>query len=298
MNGHKTIDLLALAKVAGQEEAAARAQQARNESIQLVCFTPNRDPGHDLPVGRHPVTNRAVFPDMRRDGATIKAGHAYFCDLVEYHPTTGPPVYYANPIRRVDPSFLFDLHPNQVDQVIAAVVRNSQDQLLQQARARIQSEVEDTTRSQLSTMRTELDSLRAENTTLRGKLSKSAEASGLPTALPRIDTSAPISCTVPAVDRQSTYAVGIVQSTTMVSRPSPEELSSPLIVDSRYFAHVSPDRKKLLIHSHPGGNLPAVHSSLKVPGLAVLRPFDGIESLHALVDPRGGGLIIDLLREP
>lgn len=295
MNGDKPIDLLALAKAAGQAEAAARAQQARTESIQLVCFAPNRERGRDRPVGRHPVTNKAVFPDIRRDGATIKAGETYFCDLVEYRPTVGPPVYYANPIRRIDPSFLFDLHPNQVDQVISAVMRSSQAQLLQQARAKIQSEVEGSTKNQLSAMRSELDSLRAENATLRGKLTKSEETTKPHSSLPRTGIAAPALGADSVANRQSMLAVATAQPPTVINRPSPDELSSPLIADGRYFVHVSPDRKRLFIHNHPEGNLQAAHSNLKVPGLSVLRPFDGKESLHALVDPRVGGMVVDLL---
>lgn len=295
MNGEKPLDLLELARAAGLAEATARAQHARNESVQLITFVPNRDRGRELPVGRHPVTNRVVFPDMKRDGATIKAGETYFCDLVEYHPSVGPPVYYANPIRRVDPSFLFDLHPNQVDQVIAAVMRSSQAQLLQQARAKIQLEVEEATKSQLSRLESELDSLRAENESLRGKLSHSKVGANQIPATKTTRGGPPTAESISAQGQPTSLARTTSPTSIQVSRPSADELSSSLLGEGRYFVHVSPDRKKLFIHNHSEGNLPATHSSLKVPGLSVLRPFDGRESLYALVDQRVGGLVVDLL---
>jgi hypothetical protein len=293
MNGNKPVDLLELAKAAGLAEAAARAQQARNESVQLISFVPNRERGRDLPVGHHPVTNRVVFPDLKRDGAGIKAGETYFCDLVEYHPAAGPPVYYANPIRRVDPSFLFDLHPSQVEQVIAAVMRSSQSQVLQQARAKIQMEVEEATKSQLSSQKSELDSLRVENASLRETVSMLREGptqSGVHKSSAPSQTVGEVGLTVqPAATRDA-----IPLTPAQVDRPAAEVLSSPLLRDGRYFVHVSPDRKKLFIHNHHEGNLDAASSRLGVPGLSVLRPFDRQESLHAVIDQRVGGLIVDL----
>jgi hypothetical protein len=298
MNGNKPIDLLELAKAAGLAEASARAQQSRNESIQLVSFVPNREPGRNLPVGHHPVTNRVVFPDMKRDGAVIKPGETYFCDLVEYHPAVGPSVYYANPIRRVDPSFLFDIHPNQVDQVISAVMRSSQAQVLQQARAKIQSEVEEATKVELSGLKSELDSLRAENGSLKAKLSKTPETRRQPEVQMLPVTTQTSVDAAPAPNHPTPPGNAAPLASGHVLRQSANQLSSPLLEDGRYFVHVSPDRKRLFIHSHPEGNLAAKGTTLSVPGLSVLRPFDGKESLDALVDRRVGGLIVDLLGLP
>jgi len=311
MNGDKPIDLLELARQAGVAEAREQSLRSRQDSVHLITFESNRDPGHHLPVGRHPQTSRVVFPDMKRHGSRIKAGETYFCDLVEYRPAVGPQVYYANPITKVDASYLFDLRPDLVDKLVEVLMRTAQAQVLEQARAQIQVKLEQSSKVQLDIIASERDSLRTENLTLRTELARAASPnqgarrpagprklsdagdSRLSTTREAPRTGNPIDDALPQDQR-----LGLSSSTgtTQIRRPTADELQSPLLGQGHYFVHVSPDREKLYIHAHPEGNLIAVDSRLRIPGLAVLRPFDGEEDLVASANPRVGGLAVDLTR--
>ena len=79
-----------------------------------------------------------------------------------------------------------------------------------------------------------------------------------------------------------------------VVRSAEEQLESPLLRDGLYFVHVSPDRGVLRACAHPEGNLPAVGGRLTVPGLGMLRAFEGREELRARVEPRTGAVLVHL----
>jgi hypothetical protein len=305
MSSGKPVDLIELARQAGVAQAQEQALQARRDLIQLITFERNRDPGRDLPVGRHPATNRIVFPDMKRHGVGIKPGETYFCDLIEYHPPGGPSVYYANPITKVDASYLFDLHPEQVDRLVDALLRSAQGQVFEQARAQIQNRVEQATKVTLDSLASERDALRGENRILKSEVEMLRGAATVtpPTADPtgrgrRAATPGPMhqqslssSAALSAVPPVPSAPCELVQ------RPAADSLKAPLLGEGHFFAHVSPNRETLFIHPHPEGNLRAVGSVLGIPGLSVLRPFDGEEELLASVDQRVGGLSIRLSTE-
>lgn len=302
MSAAKPVDLSELARQAGVAQAQEQALLARRDSVQLITFEHSRDPGRDLPVGRHPVTNRIVFPDKKRNGAGIKPGETYFCDLVEYHPTAGPSVFYANPITKVDASYLFDLKPEQVDKLVEALLRSAQGLFFEQARAQIQNKVEQATKGNLEALTTERDALHRENRILRAEVEKLRQAA---TAFPA--NASPIGRIqgVIGVSPMDQHSLGHSAGTggispepsasgEVVHRREADSLMGPLLIDGHYFAHVSPNRERLFIHPHPEGNLRSVGSVLSVPGLSILRPFDGGEDLPASLDPRVGGFSIRL----
>jgi hypothetical protein len=296
MNGSKPVDLIELARQAGVAEARELALQSRRDSVQLITFERNRD--RDIPVGRHPQTNRVVFPDLKRMGGKIKPGETYFCDLIEYHPAAGPSVYYANPITKVDASYLFDLHPDCVEKLVEALMRGAPGQVLEQARAQIKSRLEQSAKIQVEALVTERDALRAENSGLRAELTKPRPAIQLVRSDYDVDSRESKSAT-PASSPKLSSKVNPPQISEQVpestiERPTADELRSPLLREGRYFAHVSPDRQRLFIHAHPEGNLHVSASTLSVPGLSVLRPFDGEEQLNASPNHRVGGLAVDL----
>ncbi len=141
MSGEPTgpVDLRELAREIGREESLAK----RTEGLQLITFAKNPEKSRSDPIGRHPVNGRIVFPDKRRLGATIKAGETYFCDLEEYQPADGLPVYYANPVMRIDASYLFDLRRDQIAKIVDALAATAMSQLMDQARAQIRKQLED-----------------------------------------------------------------------------------------------------------------------------------------------------------
>jgi len=301
MNGNKPVDLLELARQAGVAQAREHALEARRDSVQLVTFEHNRDPNRELPVGRHPATNRVVFPDMKRQGAGIKPGETYFCDLIEYHPPAGPSVYYANPITKVDASYLFDLRPEHVDKLVEVLLRSAQGKLLEQARAQIRLSAEQDTKHQISALAAEKEAARLENDRLKLEIEKLRQLVVVGSNGDQATRQSPVeprsSATTRAISTRSHTHIADSQTsavTGVVNRPAADLLSSPLLSDGRYFVHVSPNRQKLFIHPHPEGNLRAENSSLSVPSLSILRPFDGGEILEVSADPRVGGLSMSL----
>jgi len=300
------VDLRELAREIGREESLAK----RTEGLQLITFAKNPEKGRSDPIGRHPVNGRIVFPDKRRLGATIKVGETYFCDLEEYRPADGLPVYYANPVMRVDASYLFDLRADQIAKIVDALTATAMSQLMDQARAQIRKQLEDQFKGEFESVvrerdaaKTEVDRLRVElekredaNVTLRlevenlGQRVRDFEGKGKGSMTGQAPGPAPRAEWTPL----QSQVIGI----TSVHRPASEQLTSSFFRDGHYFVHVSPDRHLLMIHPHPEGNMPAVGERLTIPGLAVLRPFDSPEDLPASVDARTGGLLVDISMKP
>jgi hypothetical protein len=284
----------------------------RRESIQIVTFTKNRDLGRMDPVGRHPANGFVVFPDKRRLGGGIKPGETYFCELQEHVPPGTNPIYYANPITRIDPGFLFDLRADQVVSMIDALGRSALGQLTDQVRAQVRAQLEAATRAELDSLREQATSARAEADLLKAELGRQQEENGTlrleseglaqrikeleEVAREEREASPPTAAAIAVAPGGGGWqALGVPEvAVHAVRRTDADRLESAFFADGRHFVHVSPDRRMLMVHPHGEGNLPAVGRRLVVPGLGVLRPYDGPEELPARVDIRTGGLLVDI----
>ncbi len=308
MTEEKPRDLLDLQKLAATE-GRDRALRARLDTLQLVTFVRNSEPSHSDPIGRHPTSGRPVFPDKKRQGSDIKSGETWFCELEEYRPVTGAPVYYANPVAKVDASYLFDLRPDQVDKVLAALQLTSQSTLLDLARKRIQDELEKAAQSRVEAMQRERDAARSEADSLHAEVTRLSDSAGTlrrevealraapPSPAPpsRVEPSQEAVSSAPSNGPPNWFTIGASSlSPLFIDRNSASRIRSEMFRDGRYFVHVSPDRRLLLVRSHPEGNLVATGNTLEVPGLDVLRPFDRPEQLPATLEARGGGLLLRL----
>jgi hypothetical protein len=290
------------------------------ESLELLTFMKNPDKMRTDPVARHPTTGLIVFPDKRRQGGTIKAGETYFCEVREHESGFGSTIYYADPVIRVDAGFLFDLRPDQVGKLVDALLEAAKEPLLEQARAQIGSQVERAVRTEMEALRRERDEaaaaldgarsqlgqsqeeaarLRLESIGLAERVGELEDAAGSAAGAPARDLTAggapSTPAAVPGQDGAAWTALsGPGPMALAIRRPSPEHLESTQLTYPRYFVHVSPDRRVLLVRPHPEGNLPAVGGRLTVPTLGMLRPFSGPEELAARTDPRSGGLLVDI----
>lgn len=299
-------DLIDLQRLAA-EEGRERALRARLDSLQLVSFTRNTEPGRSDPMGRHPLNGRPVFPDKRRQGGDIKSGETWFCELEEYRPGGGGAVYYGNPIVKVDASYLFDLRPDQVDKLLAALQQTSQPTLLDLARKSIQTELERAAQARVEAMQRERDSARAESDSLHTEVAKLTDSAailrrevealkGSPPGREPLNKAEPAqpASTVALRVESDWLPLGNSPIAALIDRPAAGKLRSVQFRDGRYFVHVSPDRRLLLVRYHPEGNLVATSNCLDIPGLDVLRPFDRPEQLHGSFELRGGGLLVRL----
>lgn len=289
-----------LRKMAEQEARAKRA-----DDIQLITFSANPEPNRKIPIARHPATGLIVFPDTHRLGGQIKPGETYFCEITDHVSPEGKKVHYANPIQRIDASFLFDLRPEQVAKIVEVLQQSAPNPLLEQARAQIQEQVQEAARPQIDSLAIERDAAKAEVERLKGEMNRVQEANaGLRRQIGELEkehappAGAPSSeHVVPPVAASPTMWLPWgtnASSVQLVRRTAEEELEGTVFQDGHYFVHISPDRRLLFIHSHPEGNLPAFGGKLKVPGLAFLRPFQKAEALPARVDLRNGGLLVDV----
>ena len=288
------------------------------ESLELMTFMKNADKMRTDPVARHPITGLIVFPDKRRQGGLIKVGETYFCEVREHESGFGSTIYYADPVIRVDAGFLFDLRPDQVGKLVDALLEAAKEPLLEQARAQIRSQLEKAARTDLEVLRRERDEAAAALDGARAQLVQSQEevarlrlesiglaervrelegAAGSTAAAGARDGTAGSAPSAPTTGQEGatwTALGGPGPMALSIRRPSPEHLESTQLTYSRYFVHVSPDRRVLLVRPHPEGNLPAVGGRLTVPTLGMLRPFSGPEELAARADPRTGGLLVDI----
>ena len=290
------------------------------ESLELMTFMKNADKMRTDPVARHPITGLIVFPDKRRQGGLIKVGETYFCEVREHESGFGSTIYYADPVIRVDAGFLFDLRPDQVGKLVDALLEAAKEPLLEQARAQIRSQLEKAARTDLEVLRRERDEAAAALDGARAQLVQSQdevarlrlESIGLAERVRELEGAAGSTAATPARGEGAGGAPSAPAAvpgqdgatwTTLggpgpmalpIRRPTPEHLESTQLSYSRYFVHVSPDRRVLLVRPHPEGNLPAVGGRLTVPTLGMLRPFSGPEELATRTDPRTGGLLVDI----
>jgi hypothetical protein len=275
-------------------------------AIEVVTFTANPDPSRKDPIGRHPVDGRIVFPDRKRGGEAIKPGRTYFCSLDEYRPPSGSPIYYAVPVQQVDAAFLFDLRSDQVSAVVDALESSAHGQLVDQARAEIKRRVEASLRGELEAARADRDGARADLEDLRATITglreergtMELEARSLRQRVAELEAEGARgaeggSSTVPEAVPWAAWAPPAWEAQVVV-RSAEEQLESPLLRDGLYFVHVSPDRGVLRACAHPEGNLPAVGGRLTVPGLGMLRAFEGREEMRARVEPRTGAVLVHL----
>lgn len=295
-----------LVKEFAATEAHEIAMSHKMDTLQLITFTKNEAPGRTIPIGRHPANNRVVFPDAKRLGGSIKVGDSYFCELSEYHPDSGPSVYYANPIIKVDASYLFDLRPEQMDRLIAALEKTTQGKLLDQARAAIRLELETASRVRLDALQTERDEARSQADSVKAELAREVAAGKslqgeVATLNALLKETQANQKEEPDLDPQSSQPLtnwppAVIEEigATSVLRPRAEQIESPYFKEGRYFVHVAPNRKLILVRPRKEGNLVAVGRRITIPGLSVLRPFDFPERLPAAYDSRSEGLLVDL----
>jgi len=278
------------------------------DDIEVVTFSKNPEPTRTDPIGRYPLDGSIIFPDKKRGGDIIRAGDTYFCLLHEYVSPTGSTVYYAEPVARVDATFLFDLRPDQVARMVDGLEATAQRTLLEQARAKIKKSVEEAVKGELDRLQKEREAavdrsegleedlarLRDERATLR------MEVEGLEHRVSELeeDTDRGVHevAEPPGEASDSWHMLGpaVGAGRPLVRRRTEEVLGSAMFRDGLHFVHVSPDRRLLRVYAHPEGNLPAVGGRLKVPGLGTIRPFAGEEELPARVDPSTGAILVDL----
>ncbi len=278
------------------------------DDIEVVTFSKNPDTTRTDPIGRYPLDGSIIFPDKKRGGDVVRAGDTYFCRLHDYVTPAGSTVYYAEPIARVDATFLFDLRPDQVAQMVDGLEATAQRTLLEQARAQIKARVEEAVRGELDRLQRERDAavdrskgLEVELVCLRDvRATLKMEVEGLEHRFAELeeDTArAPTPAEGPpeeATDGWHLLGLPVAHGRPVVRRRSEEVLESGTFRDGLVFVHVSPDRRLLRVYAHPEGNLPAVGGRLRVPGLGTLRPFAGEEELPARVDPSTGAVLVDL----
>lgn len=301
-------DLVDLQRVA-EEAGSDRALRARLDALQLVTFTRNTEQGKTGLIGKHPLNGRPIFPDMRRRGNEIRPGDTWFCELEEYRPMVAQPVvYYANPIIKVDASYLFDLRSDQVDALLKALQETTQDTLLEVAKAKQREQLEKEAQARIEAALRERDDARNESDRLREELAearkdlsvlkrevdilKMRDIGGSNSVHPSTAHPPPSESAEPP---DGWTALGQGNATTLaLDRPLANVIDSPYIRNGRYFVHVSPDRTRLLIRWHVAGNLVAVGGKIEIPSLEVLRPFDRAEKLRATYDLRAGGILVYL----
>lgn len=277
--GGERVDLRELALQAAREEALSK----RTDALQLVTFGRNADPERTDPVGRHPSNGRLVFPDKKRLGAAIKVGETYFCDLAEYHPAAGQPVYNANPIVKIDAAYLSDLRSDQLGRIVELLRKSDLDSLIEAAEARIrrgmepkvQAESEDAKLSVPPGVRAPVDTSDAPSLTRTAGVALAEE-------IPREKS-----------ERTGFQRLEQAEATEIdILRTSGNCLQAPQFADGLFQVFVSPDRHHLLAAPSSSGPFRATGGLLRLPELAMLRPFNLPERLPGLHDPCTGNVSI------
>lgn len=79
-----------------------------------------------------------------------------------------------------------------------------------------------------------------------------------------------------------------------VKRVAPRAIFSEAFEDGRYFVHVSPNKKTMLIRKHEEGEIFCVNHQIMMQDLERLYPFSEVKELKAEISSKYGGILVHL----
>lgn len=304
-----------------EEGVAGAVRSAVTSRIHILRFVFNEEKGQGY-ISR--LDRVIVFVDPYFQGDSPKDNEYWVCDV---KPNNN--VFLATPIVKVTSSFLMGLDDKIREEIYDALWNSSKKDLLPVLENRYRESAMISAREQLAKEhQEEIDSLRATISTLETQLkqnrillqSKTAQAND-----EIVLTSADVAeRSVQAVPVQSAHpeqsmppripqsynapAPGIPESIRVsdgrsassatvqytVFREGRNLISSDSFLDDRYFVHISPNRKYLVVRPNPYGEVICVNRMLQLQGLGDLSPFVERRQLYAHYSPKYGGMLIEL----
>ncbi len=195
--------------------------------------------------------------------------------------------YVAIPVCKIGPSFFMELKRSQKDEIITALWENHKDELIpnfnevyaQEIESQIIAAVAEKTaelREEISILRedkAELQKLLIEN----GALLKIYEGVNAQNAEKRTE--------VLEVEEKDSFDV---------LRTGPDEITSDLFTESKYFVHINDSMTSLIIRPHDSGRAICFGNKIILTGLHAVIPFTEEYVMDSSYDPDTGDIRIKL----
>ncbi len=246
------------------------------------------------------IDNEIVFIDRRWEGDRPKVGEIWVCRVT--HPGT---VYVAEPLVRVDPSFLMGLGESQRREIMDTLwkdhsdlfenefERRYHDSVLIEAKEQLQAEHDgeiDGLKARISSLETQLDqSLMMLNSRSQG--GETDEPSEAINGIQRAAHIEVMSDGSPSSVSRISGSHGFTQYE--VNRVGPNMLFSDSFTDGRYSVHISPNRRFMTVREDPNGPVIAVNNHLHLRGLDGISSYVREERMFAEYSEKYDGMLID-----
>ncbi|NLL95140.1 MAG: hypothetical protein GX224_05260 [Thermoplasmatales archaeon] len=235
------------------------------------------------------LNGRPVFKD-RSSEDDIKDGETWVCKV----DMSRDSYYFASTIVKLDAQFYFELSRDQMDAIADNVWERHRDMINplmeDRYRAAIAAKIEKAVRDAELESDERIEELEKTVADFERKDAENRHIiASLQQKLERCEGSPP-----PAPPSGGLFMPGPVQSTIVIHRSGPDELSSEGFTSHRYFAHFSADQKILLIRPHDEGNIicDVEDRTIRLGGLGKISYFDGPENVFAEYAPQYGGFLM------
>lgn len=262
------------------------------------------------------IDRTIVFVNPGYVGDWPEVGEIWFCNVIPHNN-----VYWADPLIRVNSALLMGLDERIRNEMFSALWQTNRKEFEKVFEDRYRQAALETAKEQLEAAhREEVESLKRriselESTVAQDRILLStrreddeielssdeevpAEIAARPERqeeyVPQIPrTYRQPAPGVPEMMRSPQYVEDVPELSFKVTRITPNCISSPSFTDSKYFVHISPNGKYLLVRPNPHGNAICINRCISVGGLGDLAPGPNKE-LVAEYSQRYGGMLIYL----
>lgn len=308
------------------EDDGFDTEDLKRETRKLRILGFNLDRRGENIVSR--VNGAITFIDTRYNGDKVLPGDIWLCSVEPYDA-----VYYATPLRRITSTMLLGMSEEMRNGIVDALWRtnkaefvktfekNYREQVYQQAYEHAKKEDEDI----IAGLKDEVEELRRQVEHSRMIIdqrtdeeylelgSEDEEPARPPVAQTQIQPAAAVQA--PAEDsfnpvfgrsvmmsapgmpevrlQEAPQARGQAMRCT-VERLADETIYSEAFVDGKYFVHITPSKKFIVIRKHDYGSAICIRGRIRLVGLGKYCPFSERRQLMAEYSPRFDGLLVHL----
>ena len=252
--------------------------------VRFVRSERNGKPwGHSdsLPVYVNRDYEGEVYPD-----------ETWICRL-ELNPHGGN--YFAVPIQKFDASFFADLRMDQIDSMAMELWKSNRPAVLPKLeelyRASLESGIKEDYAAQIALKDEEIASLKK---TLAETEKKSRENERIIRSLSAQADAARYPAPAGGSAQLSPDGIPVPGAAADVERTGPDSIRSEMFDRPRYFAHISGDRRMLLLRPDPNGPVVCTDGEISLYGLNMLSPMHPDSRHVAEYSPRYGGIAVYL----
>ena len=246
-------------------------------------------------MGRVSSTHNKRHVIKHRDSEkTIMLGETWICSV------TKPPLvdtyYFAKGLVRIDPSFLYELKKDQMDEIASYVwekqrhiiepgLKEKYDDMVKKDLAQAVEETRKGYEAEISALKEMIKGLEqkdAENKNIISSLHGKLDAA---TATRPVQD-------VPAPGGHVMYHLPVQKIS--VRRSGPDSIFSESFSKSRYYVHMSADHRMMIVRPHEEGNIVCMNNTIVLERLSEISSFSGPHEMVSEYNPVYGGIQIYL----